>query len=150
MDRCPTTAARVLVSGRDSPATGHRKGRSTQRRKGRAPRTTPQTPPTPATSTDGRTTGKAVEAPDAELNGTKTTLFSLIAEAPVRGPLTVGARSEATTRHQLDRRDPLATVLGLGIISYAFSASAMVVGVALMGLVWVVLKLRGSADQACG
>ena len=62
----------------------------------------------------------------------------------------MGARSEAITRHQLDRRDPLATVLGLGIISYAFSASAMVVGVALMGLVWVVLKLRGSADQACG
>ena len=181
-----------------------------------------------STSTEGRTTGKAVEAPDAELNGTKTTLFSVIAyfavivglfsllggmfgigytyqqaavenintpgdaviaEAPVRGPLTMWAQSEVITRHQLDRTeglryaemprlieqvDPetgevvigedgepvmvsndvrlswidataLTTVLGLGIISYAFSAFAMVVGLALMGLGWVVLKLRKSA-----
>ncbi len=38
----------------------------------------------------------------------------------------------------------LTTVLGLGIISYAFSAFAMVVGLALFGLGWVVLKLRNS------
>ena len=38
----------------------------------------------------------------------------------------------------------LTTVLGLGIISYAFSAFAMVVGLALLGLGWVVLKLRNS------
>lgn len=39
----------------------------------------------------------------------------------------------------------LTTVLGLGIISYAFSAFAVVVGLALMGLGWVVLQLRRSA-----
>lgn len=119
---------------------------------------------------------------------------AVIAEAPVRGPLTMWAQSEAITRYQLDRTeglryaemprlieqvDPeaggviigedgepvmvsndvrlswidataLTTVLGLGNICYAFSAFAMVVGRALMGLGWVVLKLRRSADQACG
>lgn len=114
---------------------------------------------------------------------------AVIAEAPVRGPLTLWAQSDIITQHQLDRTeglryaemprlveqvDPetgevvlgedgepvmvtndarmswidataLTTVLGLGIISYAFSAFAMVVGLALLGLGWVVLKLRRSA-----
>ncbi len=112
-----------------------------------------------------------------------------IAEAPVRGPLTMWAQSDIITQHQLDRTeglryaemprlieqvDPetgevvigedgepvmvenqnrlswidatsLTTVLALGIISYAFSAFAMVVGLALMGLGWVVLQLRRTA-----
>jgi hypothetical protein len=111
---------------------------------------------------------------------------AVIAEAPVRGPLTMWAQSDIITQHQLNRTeglryaempgqipqvDPetgetiigedgepvmgpnadrmswinataLTTVLGLGIISYAFSAFAMVVGLALLGLGWVVLKLR--------
>jgi hypothetical protein len=88
-----------------------------------------------------------------------------IAEAPVRGPLTMWAQSDIITQHQLDRTDgqryaemdrehpdrmswidatALTTVLGLGIISYAFSAFAIAVGAVLVGVGLVVLKLRRS------
>ena len=88
-----------------------------------------------------------------------------IAEAPVRGPLTMWAQSDIITEHQLDRTDgqryaemdredpdrmswidatALTTVLGLGIISYAFSAFAIAVGIVLIGMGLVVLKLRRS------
>jgi hypothetical protein len=39
----------------------------------------------------------------------------------------------------------LTTVLGMGILAYAFSAFALVVGLTLMGLGWVVLQLRRSS-----
>ena len=39
----------------------------------------------------------------------------------------------------------LTTVLGMGILAYAFGAFALVVGLTLMGLGWVVLKLRDAA-----
>ena len=41
----------------------------------------------------------------------------------------------------------LTTSLSLGILSYAFSAFAFVVGLTLLGLGWVVLKLRKSAVE---
>lgn len=41
----------------------------------------------------------------------------------------------------------LTTSLSLGIISYAFSAFAFVVGLTFLGLGWVVLKLRKSAVE---
>jgi hypothetical protein len=113
---------------------------------------------------------------------------AVLAEVPVRGPLTMWSQSDIITKHQLNRTeglrfaemprlieqvDPetgevvlgedgepamvpnqtrdswigattLTTALGLGIISYAFSAFAMVVGLALIGLGWVVLQLRKS------
>lgn len=110
---------------------------------------------------------------------------AVIAEAPVRGPLTMWAQSEVITRHQLDRTDglryaemdrlvpeldeagnpvigedgepvlvnnqvrlswldatALTTVLGMGIIAYAFSAFAIAVGAVLLGIGVVGLKLR--------
>jgi hypothetical protein len=111
-----------------------------------------------------------------------------IAEAPVRGPLTMWAQSDIITEHQLDRTggqryaemerevqqvdedgtpmvdengDPvmgpnmerlswidatsLTTVLGMGILAYAFSAFAIAVGLTLVALGLVVFKLRRSA-----
>jgi hypothetical protein len=108
-----------------------------------------------------------------------------IAEAPVRGPLTMWSQSDIITHHQLDSTDglyysqmerevpavdeagnpvvdengepvmvpnearaswitatTLTTALGLGILSYAVSAFAMVVGLTLLALGWVVLRLR--------
>jgi hypothetical protein len=113
---------------------------------------------------------------------------AVIAEAPVRGPLTMWAQSEAITRHQLDRTEglryaemprevpqvdeagqpildeagepvmgpnmerlswidatSLTTVLGVGIMAYALSAFAIVMGLVVLGLGYVVLKLRHSA-----
>lgn len=110
---------------------------------------------------------------------------AIIAEAPVRGPLTLWAQSEVITRHQLDRTDglryaemdrlvpeldeagnpvigedgnpvmvnnqarlswidatSLTTVLGLGIMSYAFSAFAIAVGLALLGIGLVLYQVR--------
>jgi hypothetical protein len=112
---------------------------------------------------------------------------AVIAEAPVRGPLTMWAQSEVITRHQLDRTDglryaemdrlvpqldeagnpvvgedgepvmvdnqvrlswldatALTTVLGMGIIAYAFSLFAIAVGGVLLGIGLVGLRLRGS------
>ena len=89
-----------------------------------------------------------------------------IAEAPVRGPLTMWAQADIITEHQLDRTEglryaemdrehpdrmswidatALTTVLSLGIISYAFSAFAFAVGAVLIGMGLVVLKLRRTA-----
>ena len=42
----------------------------------------------------------------------------------------------------------LTTVLGMGILAYAFSAFAIAVGATLLGLGWVVLKLRRMATFA--
>jgi hypothetical protein len=110
---------------------------------------------------------------------------AVLAEVPVRGPLSLWAQSDIITTHQLDRtgglryaemerqipavdeagqpvldeageavmvpntaRDSwisattLTTVLGLGILSYAFSAFALAVGVIMVGLGLVTLKLR--------
>ncbi len=110
---------------------------------------------------------------------------AVIADAPVRGPLTMWAQSDIITQHQLDRTEglryaemerlvpqvdengavvldeagepvmvnndvrlswidatALTTVLGMGILAYAFSAFALVVGIVLMGLGYVVLQLR--------
>lgn len=39
----------------------------------------------------------------------------------------------------------LTTVLGMGILAYAFSAFALVIGLILMGMGWVVLQLRRSS-----
>jgi hypothetical protein len=111
-----------------------------------------------------------------------------IAEAPVRGPLTMWAQSDIITHHQLDRTEglryaqmermvpmvdeagevvldeagevvmvpnetrmswidatALTTVLGLGILAYAFSAFAIAVGLVLAGLGAIILKLRHDA-----
>ncbi len=108
-----------------------------------------------------------------------------IAEAPVRGPLTMWAQSDIITHHQLDSTEglyysqmermvpavdeqgnavldeagepvmvpnearaswvtatALTTSLGLGIMAYALSAFAIVVGLTLAGLGVVVLRLR--------
>ena len=111
---------------------------------------------------------------------------AVIAEAPVRGPLTMWAQSDIITKHQLEGTEglryaemervvpqvdeatgevvvdeagepvmvpnearsswldatALTTVLGMGILAYAFSAFAVVGGVVLMGLGYVVLQLR--------
>jgi len=114
-----------------------------------------------------------------------------IAEAPVRGPLTMWAQSDIITQHQLDGTEglryaemdrevaqldengapvldeagepvmvpnqaraswldatALTTVLGMGILAYAFSAFAIAVGATLLGLGYVVLKLRRAASFA--
>jgi hypothetical protein len=106
-----------------------------------------------------------------------------IAEAPVRGPLTMWAQSDIITQHQLDRTEglryaemprevpmvdeagepvigedgepvmgpntarlswidatALTTVLGVGILAYAFSAFAIAVGAVLIGLGLVVRR----------
>jgi hypothetical protein len=111
-----------------------------------------------------------------------------IAEAPVRGPLTMWAQSDIITQHQLDRTEglryaemermvpavdeagepvigedgepvmvpnetrlswidatSLTTVLGMGIMAYALSAFALVVGATLLGLGLVLFKLRRTA-----
>ena len=111
-----------------------------------------------------------------------------IAEAPVRGPLTMWAQSDIITQHQLDRTEgqryaemdreapqvdeagqpvlddagepvmgpnmdrlswidatALTTVLGVGILSYAFSAFAIAAGAVFIGLGLIVLKLRKTA-----
>lgn len=89
-----------------------------------------------------------------------------IPDAPVRGPLTMWAQSDIITEHQLDstdgqhfaemdREDPnrsswfdattLTTALGLGILSYAFSAFAIAVGAVLVAMGLIVLKLRRTA-----
>jgi hypothetical protein len=107
-----------------------------------------------------------------------------IAEAPVRGPLTMWAQSDIITQHQLNRTEglryaemprevamlddagepvigedgepvmianqarlswidatALTTVLGVGILAYAFSAFAIAVGAVLIGLGLVVRRL---------
>jgi hypothetical protein len=112
---------------------------------------------------------------------------AVIAEAPVRGPLTMWAQSDIITRHQLDRTEglryaemdrmvpevdadgnpvigengepvlvnnearmswidatALTTVLGVGILAYAFSAFAIAVGAVLLGIGLVGLRLRRS------
>ena len=111
-----------------------------------------------------------------------------IAEAPVRGPLTMWAQSDIITQHQLERTEglryaemereapvldeagepvlddagepvmgpntarlswldatTLTSVLGLGILAYAFSAFAVAVGVILTGMGMIVLALRRDA-----
>jgi hypothetical protein len=112
-----------------------------------------------------------------------------IAEAPVRGPLTMWAQADIITTHQLNRTEglryaemprlipvvdeagnpvideatgepmmgpnqarlswidatSLITVLSLGIISYAFSLFAIVVGLILLGMGLVVRKLAPTA-----
>jgi hypothetical protein len=111
-----------------------------------------------------------------------------IAEAPVRGPLTMWAQSDIITQHQLERTEglryaemermvpavdeagepvigedgepvmvpnetrlswidatSLTTVLGMGIMAYALSAFAIVVGAALLGIGLVLNKLRRSS-----
>jgi hypothetical protein len=111
-----------------------------------------------------------------------------IAEAPVRGPLTMWAQSDIITQHQLERTEglryaqmermvpmvdeagevvlddagevvmvpnetrlswidatALTTVLGMGIIAYAFSAFAIAIGAVIVGLGWIILKLRHDA-----
>ena len=113
---------------------------------------------------------------------------AVIAEAPVRGPLTMWAQSDIITHHQLDRTaglrysemermvpmvdeagevvldeagEPmmveneargswldattLTTALGLGIMAYALSAFALVIGLTLVALGTIVLKLRHAA-----
>lgn len=108
-----------------------------------------------------------------------------IAEAPVRGPLTMWSQAEIIEQHQLESTDglyysqmerlvpqvdengepvleadgepvmvpnearagwvtatALTTSLGLGILAYAVSAFAIVVGLTLLGLGWVVLQMR--------
>lgn len=90
-----------------------------------------------------------------------------IADAPVRGPLTLWAQADIIEQHQLesteghryaemDREDPLrgswidatalTTALGLGILSYAFSAFAIAMGVTVIALGLVVLRLRHTAS----
>jgi hypothetical protein len=121
----------------------------------------------------------------AAVEGITTPDDAVIAEAPVRGPMTLWAQSEVITRHQLDRTEgmryaqmermvpmvdedgaavlgedgqpvmvpnqarlswidatSLTTVLGLGILSYAFSAFAFVMGLAMVGIGLVLFKLR--------
>ena len=123
------------------------------------------------------------------------TLFSVIAEAPVRSPLPMWGQSDILTKHQLDRTeglryaemprlieqvDPetgevvigedgepvmdssdvrlswidataLTTVLGLAILSYAFSTFARVVGLALRGLgPWSPKSASGSRVRGSG
>lgn len=111
-----------------------------------------------------------------------------IAEAPVRGPLTMWAQSDIITQHQLDRTEglryaemermipmvdeagnvvvdeagetvmvpnearlswidatSLTTVLGVGILAYAFSAFAIAIGLTLLAVGLVVFKLRKGA-----
>jgi len=110
-----------------------------------------------------------------------------IANAPVRGPLTMWSQSDIITQHQLDSTDgqyyaemdrqvpavdengqpvlddngepvmvanaaraswitatTLTTALGLGVLSYAVSAFAIVVGLTLLLLGWTVLRLRNA------
>jgi hypothetical protein len=110
---------------------------------------------------------------------------AVIAEAPVRGPLTMWAQSDIITHHQLERTEglryaemdrmvaevdedgnavigedgepvlvpnearmswidatALTTVLGMGILAYAFSAFAIAVGAVLLGIGLVGLRLR--------
>lgn len=91
---------------------------------------------------------------------------AVIAEAPVRGPLTLWSQSDIIEKHQLDstggqryaemdREDPareswitataLTTSLGLGIVSYAFSAFAFAMGAMVVALGVIIWKLRRSA-----
>lgn len=114
---------------------------------------------------------------------------AVIADAPVRGPLTMWAQADIITKHQLDRTEglryaemdrlvpqvdaetgevvldeagepvmvnnearlswidatALTTVLSMGIMAYALSAFAFVMGALMVGLGWVVLKLRSSS-----
>lgn len=115
---------------------------------------------------------------------------AVLAEVPVRGPLSMWAQSDIITRHQLESTDglryaemesqiplideatgevvldeatgepvmvpnearmswinatALTTVLSVGILAYAFSAFAIVVGLTLAALGLIVLKLRKDA-----
>ena len=113
---------------------------------------------------------------------------AVIAEAPVRGPLTMWAESEIITHHQLEATEglrysemermvpmvdetgevvldeagepvmvenqarlswldatTLTTALSMGILAYAFSAFALVIGLTLAAVGWIVLKLRHAA-----
>lgn len=124
----------------------------------------------------------------AAVEGIITPDDARIAEAPVRGPLTMWAQSDIITFHQLDSTEglryaemermvpmvdeagevvldetgevvlvpnearlswidatTLTTVLGMGILAYAFSAFAIAVGAILIGLGLVVLRLRRDA-----
>jgi hypothetical protein len=86
-----------------------------------------------------------------------------IAEAPVRGPLTMWAQADIITQHQLDTTDgqrfsemdrenpvrdswfnatTLTTALSLGIISYAFSAFAIAMGAMTILIGLVIHRLR--------
>jgi hypothetical protein len=112
---------------------------------------------------------------------------AVIAEAPVRGPLTMWAQADIITKHQLNRTEglryaempgripeldadgnavigadgqpvlipnaaraswinatALTTVLSVGIMAYMLSLFAIVMGVAVAGLGYVVLKLSRS------
>ena len=113
---------------------------------------------------------------------------AVIAEAPVRGPLTMWAQADIITEHQLNRTEglryaemdrmvpqvdeagepvigadgepvmvenidrlswidatSLTSVLNLGIMAYAFSAFAILMGLTMAGIGFVVLQLRRSA-----
>jgi hypothetical protein len=124
---------------------------------------------------------------NAAVENINTPADARIAEAPVRGPLTMWAQADIITTHQLNRTEglryaempqrvpqldeagnpvigddgepvlvpnaaraswinatALTTVLSLGIMAYALSLFAIVMGVSVAGLGWVVLKLSRS------
>lgn len=89
-----------------------------------------------------------------------------IAEAPVRGPMTMWAQADIITQHQLDstdgqryaemdREDParaswfdattLTTALSMGVLAYAFSAFAIAMGAMLVAMGLVIFRLRRGA-----
>jgi hypothetical protein len=124
---------------------------------------------------------------NAAVENINTPADARIAEAPVRGPLTMWAQADIITTHQLNRTEglryaempqrvpqlddagnpvigedgepvlvanaaraswinatALTTVLSLGIMAYALSLFAIVMGLSVAGLGWVVLKLSRS------
>jgi hypothetical protein len=124
---------------------------------------------------------------NAAVENINTPADARIAEAPVRGPLTMWAQADIITTHQLNRTEglryaempqrvpqlddagnpvigddgepvlipnaaraswinatALTTVLSLGIMAYALSLFAIVMGVSVAGLGWVVLRLSRS------
>jgi hypothetical protein len=124
---------------------------------------------------------------NAAVENINTPADARIAEAPVRGPLTMWAQADIITTHQLNRTEglryaempqrvpqlddagnpvigedgepvlvanaaraswinatALTTVLSLGIMAYALSLFAIVMGLSVAGLGWVVLRLSRS------
>lgn len=124
---------------------------------------------------------------NAAIEKINTPSDAVIAESPVRGPLTMWAQQDIITKHQLNRtgglryaempgRIPqldadgqpvigddgnpvlisnadraswinataLTTVLNLGIMAYMLSLFAIVMGAAVAGLGWVILRLSRS------
>jgi len=124
---------------------------------------------------------------NAAIEKINTPADAVIAEKPVRGPLTMWSQQDIITKHQLNRTDglryaempgripqldadgqpvigedgnpvlianadraswinatALTTVLNLGIMAYMLSLFAVVMGAAVAGLGWVVLRLSKS------